>query len=264
MTMENPSVVAINQQQEPYDGQIKTVTEERVNEKGQTIRVTRKIRMKLIRDTVDATVALRQHWKKYGKSEGDAAGPNLATTIVGEHVYLRLSTTADPGADYSGDKPAAASTTPAAQAKSVVCQYCQGAHWSSKCPMRASILAANQSAGPVGGSGTGASQGKDSKYVPPSMRGVDREAVLAARPESYAVRLNNLSDITTEFDLRQLCQPFGQVVRVYVAKDDRTGKCRGFGFVNFQEQSQAEKCVSRLNGYTYGNMILKAELSANR
>lgn len=242
----------------PFDGQIKTVVEERVNDRGQRVKVTRKIRMKLIRETVDADVAARKNWRKYGDSANDPPGPNLSTTVIGEPVFLRLSATRDHERD-GGD---AGQTTPAAEAKSVTCRYCQGAHWSAKCPLRDSLAdeANRKEREQI------AAVAQSNKYVPPSLRkdGVSPQDVLASRPDSFPVRLNNLSDITTEFDLRQLCSHFGNVTRVYVAKDERTGKCRGFGFVNFTEPEAAKRCVDKLNGYTYGNMILKAELAENR
>lgn len=243
----------------PFDGQIKTVTEERVNERGQKVRVTRKIRMKLIRETVDADVAARKLWPKYGDSKQDPPGPNLATTVIGEPVFLRLSTTRDHERD-GGDQ---GQTTPAAEARSISCKYCQGAHWSAKCPLRDSLA---EEANRKEREQIAAVAANSTKYVPPSLRrdGVSPQDVLSSRPESYPVRLNNLADITTDFDLRQLCSHFGTVTRVYVAKDERSGKCRGFGFVNFAESESAQKCVCKLNGYMYGNMILKAELAENR
>jgi translation initiation factor 3 subunit G len=241
----------------PVDGQVKTIVEEHNG-----VRITRKIKMKLIRETVAADVAARQHWAKYGDSANDPPGPNLATTVVGEAVYLRLSTTRD----HEQDPAEARQSNPAAASKGVACKYCQGAHFSMHCPLRASLAEAfEQKEKERIAAVAKSSSAESTRYVPPSMRngGLTPEEI-AARPDSYPVRLNNLSDITTEFDLRQLCEPFGTVTRIYVAKEERTGKCRGFGFVNFTEESMAARCVAKINGYTYGNMILKAELAEQR
>lgn len=267
---------AAGHQGQPYDGQIRTVVEERINDKEQRVRVTRKFRMKLIRHTVDADVAARKQWRKYGDSKDDPPGPVLSTTVIGEPVYLSLSATRDHDRDSSST--AAAQKSPAVDAKTVTCRYCQGAHWSVKCPLRASLaeeadtrereqIAAIAAAKAASGTAAGADRPGSSKYVPPSLRGKEgaaREEVLASRPDTYPVRITNLSDLTTDQDLRDLCSRFGQVARVFISKDDRTGRCRGFGFVNFTDLEPAERCIAKLNGYTYGSMILKAEMGQAR
>ena len=53
--------------------------------------VTRKIKRVLQKSLVDHTVAERQHWAKFGQEKGKKAGPDRATTTVGENVYLKLS-----------------------------------------------------------------------------------------------------------------------------------------------------------------------------
>lgn len=79
-------------------------------------------------------------------------------------------------------------------------------------------------------------------------------------PESYAIRLNNLEPQMIDDDLRLLCERFGKITRLKVVKDMRTNECKGYGFVNFESQADAERAVARLNGYCYGHVVLKAEL----
>jgi translation initiation factor 3 subunit G len=40
---------------------------------------------------VDHTVAERLKWAKFGKEKGKAAGPDRATTTVGENVALKIT-----------------------------------------------------------------------------------------------------------------------------------------------------------------------------
>lgn len=75
------------------------------------------------------------------------------------------------------------------------------------------------------------------------------------RSEENSVRVTNLSEDTCEADLNELCRTFGPVTRTYVATDQRTGICRGFGFVNFLNREDAERAIRVLNGYGYDNLL---------
>ena len=98
------------------------------------------------------------------------------------------------------------------------------------------------------------------------MRGKDAPQATSAdsmpvRDSGYALRLSNLSDITTDADIRNLCSRLGNVTRVYVAKEHKTNKCRGFAYVTFELKEDAEKALKRLSGHRYGNLIMKADWS---
>ena len=49
--------------------------------------------------------------------------------------------------------------------------------------------------------------------------------------------------------------------RCNVARDRYTGLCKGYAFVNFYAQDDADRVVKRLNGFAYGNMIIKVEIA---
>ena len=248
------------------DSSIKTVVEERIDDQGRKVRVTRKIRLCRVEHRVPKAVAERRAWPKYGDSAEDKPGPNLATTIIGEAVFLKLAM------NRNFDKEAAqGQTVPVVDAKSIVCQYCEGGHWTAKCPYKATFASARAEREKAERDGKAspepsatAASAADGKYVPPSMRGKGGESMenLMSAPKSDAViRLSNLSDIATEGDLRALCSVFGPLARVYVAKDHRTFRCRGFAYVTFESKSDAERALPRLNGHRYGNLILKADWS---
>ncbi|HVN55931.1 MAG TPA: RNA-binding protein [Anaerolineaceae bacterium] len=63
------------------------------------------------------------------------------------------------------------------------------------------------------------------------------------------VYVGNLSHLTTSEDLRMLFSRAGSVVSVDVVKDQKTGRSRGFAFVEMVSQSDAGKAVSEFNGY---------------
>jgi cold-inducible RNA-binding protein len=60
--------------------------------------------------------------------------------------------------------------------------------------------------------------------------------------------IGNMSFKTTETDLRSLFEPFGQVSRVNVVTDRDTGQARGFAFVEMDDDGEALKAISSLNG----------------
>ena len=62
------------------------------------------------------------------------------------------------------------------------------------------------------------------------------------------IYVGNLSFDTTDEDLRQAFEAFGQVTSASVIKDRDSGRSRGFGFVEMPEQEEAQKAIEGLNG----------------
>ena len=68
--------------------------------------------------------------------------------------------------------------------------------------------------------------------------------------------VGNLSFNTSEDELRQLFEPFGQVDRISIMTDRDTGRSRGFGFVEMTSNEDGEKAISALNGSQVGGRTL--------
>uniref|UniRef100_A0A8D0AJ80 RNA binding motif, single stranded interacting protein 2b n=1 Tax=Sander lucioperca TaxID=283035 RepID=A0A8D0AJ80_SANLU len=51
---------------------------------------------------------------------------------------------------------------------------------------------------------------------------------------------------TTDQDLVKLCQPYGKIVSTKAILDKTTNKCKGYGFVDFDSPSSAQKAVTAL------------------
>jgi len=68
--------------------------------------------------------------------------------------------------------------------------------------------------------------------------------------------VGNLSFNTSEDELRQLFEPFGQVERVSIMTDRDTGRSRGFGFVEMASNEDGEKAIAGLNGSQVGGRTL--------
>lgn len=48
---------------------------------------------------------------------------------------------------------------------------------------------------------------------------------------------------------------------IYVGKDQETGLCKGFGFVSFEDRSDAEAAMAKVHGLPYDHLILQVQWS---
>jgi RNA recognition motif-containing protein len=62
------------------------------------------------------------------------------------------------------------------------------------------------------------------------------------------IYVGNLSPETTEHDLRQAFEAFGQVMSVKILRDRVTGESNGFGFVGMPVSDEGQTAISELNG----------------
>jgi len=60
--------------------------------------------------------------------------------------------------------------------------------------------------------------------------------------------VGNLSYQTTQDELQQAFQAYGNVERVNIITDRDTGQPRGFAFVEMSDAREAETAISQLNG----------------
>lgn len=71
------------------------------------------------------------------------------------------------------------------------------------------------------------------------------------------IYIGNLAYNVTENDLRTLFSGFGEVSDVKVIKERFTGQSKGFGFVEMQNNSEADKAIKALNGTRLKDQIIK-------
>ncbi len=62
------------------------------------------------------------------------------------------------------------------------------------------------------------------------------------------IYVGNLSRETTEDELRQAFESFGEVTSVNIIKDRYSGESRGFAFVEMASKSEAQTAINELNG----------------
>lgn len=71
------------------------------------------------------------------------------------------------------------------------------------------------------------------------------------------IYVGNLSFNTDDDQLNQIFTPFGQVSSARVIKDKFTGRSRGFGFVEMDNNEEADKAIAGLNGKEVDGRALK-------
>jgi translation initiation factor 3 subunit G len=253
-----------------------TVISYRINEQGQKVKCTRRIRQKTIRTVVNPRVAERKTWAKFGEEKGKATGPQTDTTSVGENIVFRpminWKASQKQEEDPMEQKKATLKDT------KIKCRICSGEHWTSKCPFKDTMApdgdpeAVGALGGPAGDTAPAAAGngglGQKGSYVPPHLRG--KEGVTGERmgggkytdrDDLATLRVTNVSEWAEEQDLRDMFSRFGHVQRVFLAKDRETGRAKGFAFISFSDRTDAAKACEKMDGYGYNNLILRVEFA---
>ena len=69
----------------------------------------------------------------------------------------------------------------------------------------------------------------------------------------------NLSPETTEDELRQTFEAFGQVISIKILRNRVTGESNGIGFVGMPVSEEAQTAISKLNGTNLKGNTIKVE-----
>ena len=70
------------------------------------------------------------------------------------------------------------------------------------------------------------------------------------------IYVGNLPHSTTEQEIRKAFEAYGSVDSINLIKDRETGDSRGFGFVNMDDNSEANQAISGMNGTDLGGRTL--------
>jgi RNA recognition motif-containing protein len=70
------------------------------------------------------------------------------------------------------------------------------------------------------------------------------------------IYVGNLPFSTTDDELQDLFSQFGDVRRAQIITDRETGRSRGFGFVEMDDDDAAQSAITSLNAQKYGGRSL--------
>lgn len=70
------------------------------------------------------------------------------------------------------------------------------------------------------------------------------------------IYVGNLDYKVDEQDLMDVFTEYGTVTSAKVIKDQFTGKGKGFGFVEMENEEEAKKAIQELDGATYENRAM--------
>lgn len=255
---------------EKLDGDTKIITEYQEQD-SKKYKITRTYKME--KRQVSKAVARRKSLGKYGDSKNDPAGPNPATTMVAEEIFMQFITLKG-GVEEEQQTEEDLQAVAKQKLKAITCRICKDEHWSAYCPYKDRMPTTLQddggkaAAAAANAASKGLDVGKPDRYVPPIMRdGANRrgESMSNNRSgrEENTVRVTNLSEDVKDSDLEELFKSFGQIQRIYLAKDKVTNQSKGFAFVSFYRKEHALHAINHLHGYGYDNLILSVEM-ANR
>jgi len=87
------------------------------------------------------------------------------------------------------------------------------------------------------------------------------DELLALPPQGSEVFLGGLPRDTTEEDLRELCEPLGEIYEVRLMKDKETKENKGFAFVTFTAKDVAQSAIEELHDKDHKGRTLRCSLS---
>lgn len=75
------------------------------------------------------------------------------------------------------------------------------------------------------------------------------------------IYISNLSFDVNDSDLKELFEEYGTVSSAKVITDRYTGKSRGFGFVEMDDNTDAQKAIDELNQAEYDGKVINVSVA---
>lgn len=217
---------------------IKYTIQYRLNEHGRKIRITRKVRVtKKTLQVVNKRVEERKtKWVKFGRVKG-VEGIEQGATYRGEEVFLVMGDEEERKAERDRREQLARDT----KELETLYQSLLSDHLDKSSTMTSS---------------------SPTPWRPRNHLTLATNSTVSSSLEddkSTTIKISNLSDETTDDDLRELLRDYGRVSKSHIVRNRETNLSRGFAFINFHQRRDAEIAMEKLNGYGWNHLILSVE-----
>jgi RNA recognition motif-containing protein len=71
--------------------------------------------------------------------------------------------------------------------------------------------------------------------------------------------VGNLPYTTTDDELREAFESYGEVLSATIITERGTGRSKGFGFVEFNTEEEAQSAISGMNGTNLGGRTIRVD-----
>lgn len=88
--------------------------------------------------------------------------------------------------------------------------------------------------------------------------------LLALPPHGSEVFIGGLPRDVIEDELRDLCEPIGEIFEIRLMKDKDSGESKGFAFVAFKSKEVARKAIEELHSKDYKGKTLRCSISETK
>ena len=231
------------------------------NDKGEVMKRITKSRVVAIEKRVyDAAVERRKTWKKFGDAATERPNDAITGQATEEIPFERIRHKREE--EKKPDFQIAMAGTDNKAAAMSLRDMLYKKRMERQLLAAKGLLEVERPPEDDGPGGLPAAGSKPGTWVPQSLRnrasgaGGAGDADMQKRRDENSVRVTNLSEDVTEADLYDLFGAFGNIVRIFIAKDRETGESRGFAFVNFVHREDAQRAINKLDGYGYDSLIL--------
>ncbi|XVE77332.1 hypothetical protein DITRI_Ditri13aG0053900 [Diplodiscus trichospermus] len=88
--------------------------------------------------------------------------------------------------------------------------------------------------------------------------------LLALPPHGSEVFIGGLPKDALEEDLRELCEPIGEIFEIRLMKDQESGESKGYAFVAFKSKEIAQKAIEELHSKELKSKTIRCSLSETK